>query len=133
MQDAIRRQARLRVVAVVPLVDYWGGWRGTAAAYTGRWPAPPEDLMANARSQAQRMVDEVAADRTPLVSVDVEAVAGGPAPVLLDAAEGADLLVLGHRGRGAFSSVVLGSVGLQCVLHATCPVTVVRPTVVAED
>jgi len=133
VQDAIRRQARLRVVAVVPLVDYWGGWRGTAAAYTGRWPAPPEDLMANARSQAQRMVDEVAADRTPLVSVDVEAVAGGPAPVLLDAAEGADLLVLGHRGRGAFSSVVLGSVGLQCVLHATCPVTVARPTVVAED
>ena len=131
VQDAIRRQARLRVVAVVPLVDYWGGWRGTAAAYTGRWPAPPEDLMANARSQAQRMVDEVAADRTPLVSVDVEAVAGGPAPVLLDAAEGADLLVLGHRGRGAFSSVVLGSVGLQCVLHATCPVTVVRPTVVS--
>ena len=133
VQDALRRRARLRVVAVVPLADYWGGWRGTAAAYTGRWPAPPEDLMANARSQAQRMVDEVAADRTPLVSVDVEAVAGGPAPVLLDAAEGADLLVLGHRGRGAFSSVVLGSVGLQCVLHATCPVTVVRPTVVAED
>jgi nucleotide-binding universal stress UspA family protein len=133
VQDAIRRQARLRVVAVVPLADYWGGWRGTAAAYTGRWPAPPEDLVANARSQAQRMVDEVAADRTPLVSVDVEAVAGGPAPVLLDAAEGADLLVLGHRGRGAFSSAVLGSVGLQCVLHATCPVTIVRPTVVVED
>ena len=133
VQDAIRRRARLRVVAVVPLADYWGGWRGTAAAYTGRWPAPPEDLVATARSQAQRMVDEVAADRTPLVSVDVEAVAGGPAPVLLDAAEGADLLVLGHRGRGAFSSAVLGSVGLQCVLHATCPVTIVRPTVVAED
>jgi nucleotide-binding universal stress UspA family protein len=133
VQDAIRRRARLRVVAVVPLADYWGGWRGTAAAYTGRWPAPPEDLVANARSQAQRMVDEVAADRTPLVSVDVEAVAAGPAPVLLGAAEGADLLVLGHRGRGAFSSAVLGSVGLQCVLHATCPVTIVRPTVVAED
>jgi len=77
--------------------------------------------------------DEVAADRTPLVSVDVEAVAGGPAPVLRDAAEGADLLVLGHRGRGAFCSAALGSVGLQCVLHATCPVTIVRPTVVAED
>jgi nucleotide-binding universal stress UspA family protein len=132
VQDAIRRRARLRVVAVVPLADYWGGWRGTAAAYTGRWPAPPEDLVADARSQAQRMVDEVAADRTLVVSVDVEAVAGGPAPVLLDAAEGADLLVLGHRGRGAFSSATLGSVGLQCVLHATCPVTIVRPTVVAD-
>jgi nucleotide-binding universal stress UspA family protein len=133
MQDALRRRARLRVVAVVPLADYWGGWRGTAAAYTGRWPAPPEDLVANARAQAQRMLDEVAADRTLLASVDVEAVAGGPAPVLLDAAKGADLVVLGHRGRGAFSSAVLGSVGLQCVLHATCPVTIVRPSVVGES
>jgi nucleotide-binding universal stress UspA family protein len=79
VQDALRRRARLRVVAVVPL-----------------------------------------------------AVAGGPAPVLLDAAKGADLLVLGHRGQGAFSSAVLGSVGLQCVLHATCPVTIVRPSVVGE-
>ena len=131
-QDALRRRARLRVVAVVPLADYWGGWRGTAAAYTGRWPAPPEDLVANARAQAQRMLDEVAADRTLLASVDVGAVAGGPAPVLLDAAKGADLVVLGHRGRGAFSSAVLGSVGLQCVLHATCPVTIVRPSVVGE-
>ena len=133
VQDALRRRARLRVVAVVPLADYWGGWRGTAAAYTGRWPAPPEDLVANARAQAQRMLDEVAADRTLLASVDVGAVAGGPAPVLLDAAKGADLVVLGHRGRGAFSSAVLGSVGLQCVLHATCPVTIVRPSVVGES
>jgi nucleotide-binding universal stress UspA family protein len=132
VQDALRRRARLRVLAVVPLADYSGGWRGTAAAYTGRWPAPPEDLVANARAQAQRMLDEVAADRTLLASVDVEAVAGGPASVLLDAAEGADLLVLGHRGQGAFSSAVLGSVGLQRVLHATCPVTIVRPGVVGE-
>ena len=41
-------------------------------------------------------------------------------------AKDADLLVLGHRGRGAFRSAVLGSVGLHCVLHATCPVTIVR-------
>jgi nucleotide-binding universal stress UspA family protein len=131
VEEAVRRQARLRVVAVVQLADYWGGWRGTAAAYTGRWPAPPEDLVADARAQTQRMVDEVTAahpDLTLLVSVDVETAAGGPAAVLLDAAKGADLLVLGHRGAGAFSSAVLGSVGLQCVLHATGPVTIVRPT-----
>jgi nucleotide-binding universal stress UspA family protein len=47
--------------------------------------------------------------------------------VLVEASEGADLLVLGHRGRGALRSALLGSVGLHCVLHATCPVTVVRP------
>jgi nucleotide-binding universal stress UspA family protein len=46
--------------------------------------------------------------------------------VLVEASEGADLLVLGDRGRSA----LLGSVGLHCVLHATCPVTIVRPAAV---
>jgi hypothetical protein len=38
---------------------------------------------------------------------------------------GADLLVVGHGGRGAPAGTVLGSAGLQCVLRASCPVTVV--------
>jgi nucleotide-binding universal stress UspA family protein len=61
------------------------------------------------------------------VSVDVEALVGSPASVLLEQAREADLLVVGHRGRGGFVSAVLGSVGLQCVLHRSGPVTVVRP------
>jgi nucleotide-binding universal stress UspA family protein len=52
----------------------------------------------------------------------------------VDAAEAAELLVIGHRGRGSVASVLLGSVGLYCVLNARCPVTVVRPrTQVASD
>ncbi|MCE3555144.1 universal stress protein [Pseudonocardia sp. RS11V-5] len=126
--DAARRGARLHVVAAVPVAEYWGGWRGTAATYTGRWPSAPEDLLADARADTQRMVDKViAANAGPPVPVVVEAKAGHPAQVLLDAARGADLLVLGHRGRGALASAVVGSVGLQCVLHAPCPVTIIRP------
>ena len=53
------------------------------------------------------------------------------AKALIDQSRDADLLVLGHRGRGGFKSAVLGSVGLHCVLHATCPVTIVRPEKVA--
>jgi nucleotide-binding universal stress UspA family protein len=51
---------------------------------------------------------------------------GAPAQVLLDAAKDADLLVIGSRGRGGFASAVLGSVSMACVLHAPCPVLVLR-------
>jgi nucleotide-binding universal stress UspA family protein len=49
-----------------------------------------------------------------------------PARALLDAATGADLLVVGARGLGGFRSLVLGSVSEQCLHHAPCPVAVVR-------
>jgi nucleotide-binding universal stress UspA family protein len=51
---------------------------------------------------------------------------GYPAEVLLDAAAGADLLVVGSRGRGGFASALLGSVSLHCTHHACCPVVVIR-------
>jgi nucleotide-binding universal stress UspA family protein len=49
-----------------------------------------------------------------------------PAQGLMTAAEGANLLVLGARGRGGFRGLLLGSVSDQLVNHAPCPVTVVR-------
>ncbi len=61
-----------------------------------------------------------------LPPVTVRATAGGPAHALLKAAVGADLLVVGSRGHGGFSSMLLGSVGLKCALHATCPIRVVH-------
>jgi len=67
------------------------------------------------------------------VPVTIEATTGAPGPVLVDAARGADLLVLGHRGRGVMRSALLGSVGLYCVLHASCPVTIVRQAPLAEQ
>jgi nucleotide-binding universal stress UspA family protein len=54
------------------------------------------------------------------------AVQGFPAPVLLGASAGANLLVLGSRGHGGFSGALLGSAGQHCVHHARCPVVIVR-------
>jgi nucleotide-binding universal stress UspA family protein len=49
-----------------------------------------------------------------------------PAAALLATARGADLLVVGSRGRGDIRGLLLGSVSQQCVHHARCPVVVVR-------
>ena len=47
---------------------------------------------------------------------------------VLDAADGADLIVVGSRGHGGFPGLHLGSVSAQVMGHAPCPVLLVRPT-----
>jgi len=62
----------------------------------------------------------------PGVPVERSVVEGPAAQVLLRAAAGADLLVLGSRGRGGFAGLLLGSVSQQCAHHAPCPLVIVR-------
>jgi nucleotide-binding universal stress UspA family protein len=66
-------------------------------------------------------VDEIRPD----VQVVTRVVQGNPAQVLLDAAAGAQMLVLGSRGHGTLAGMLLGSVSQHCVQHAPCPVVVV--------
>ncbi len=128
LRDAARRGVPLRIVAAAQLPQYWAGGYSMPAL-----PAP-EEITDDLRGAVREQLDEVlkAHPQLAAVPVTVEAVIGAPGRVLVEAAAGADELVLGHRGRGALGSALLGSVGLQCVLHATCPVTVVRPAVAAE-
>jgi nucleotide-binding universal stress UspA family protein len=67
-----------------------------------------------------------AAGLDPSVRVTCHVVHKPPAQGLMTAAAGANLLVLGARGRGGFRGLLLGSVSDQLVHHAPCPVTVVR-------
>jgi nucleotide-binding universal stress UspA family protein len=60
------------------------------------------------------------------VPVRARVVEGNAAQVLLDASDGADLLVVGSRGHGGFTEALLGSVSQHCVHHAHCPVVVIR-------
>jgi nucleotide-binding universal stress UspA family protein len=66
------------------------------------------------------------ADPSGPVKVYAIAREGNAARVLLDAAECADLLVVGSRGHGGFTEALLGSVSQHCVHHAQCPVVIVR-------
>jgi nucleotide-binding universal stress UspA family protein len=127
LKDAVRRRTGVRVVSAYVPPEYWAVSYGLTTLPT------LEDLVQDSAQVGQAAVDAAVAADPELGAVPTEVVAlpGPAAKALLEQAEDADVLVVGHRGRGGFKSAVLGSVGLHCVLHATCPVTIVRPERVA--
>ena len=77
---------------------------------------------------AERTVADVvgAVDTTGLPQgIETHVVAGAPARALIDAAKDADLVVVGSRGHGGFTGLLLGSVSQQVAHHATCPVVII--------
>jgi len=60
-------------------------------------------------------------------SVTVKAVHGFPVEELVSASKDADIVVLGSRGVGGFTRMLLGSTAGQVVQHAHCPVLIVPP------
>ena len=118
-REAHRRHAPLRVVHAW----VWPLYRVPLGPAPGAPPgaglrAAAESVLAAARSTAHA----VAADLPVETSLEV----GGSVPVLLRAAEGAALLVVGNRGLGGFTGLLLGSTGIAVSARARCPVVVVR-------
>ncbi len=119
MSEAVIRKVPLQVLTVNPVMASY--WTGHPAPYPG-----DDERLAAVRKSAE---DEVAGVTAKLASqppaVTITAVNGFPAKELIDASAGADLLVVGTRGGGGFTPLMLGSVGSQVVHHAGCPVVVV--------
>jgi nucleotide-binding universal stress UspA family protein len=76
--------------------------------------------------KAEEVLDAViAAVDTAGVEIERKLSTGSPAQALIHESKGAALLVVGSRGRGGFTGLLLGSVGQQVAQHARCPVVIV--------
>jgi nucleotide-binding universal stress UspA family protein len=93
--------------------------------------APPEGYE-GVSEQLRAEATERALRRAPELKVESFSRFGATVPTLVDAAVGADLLLIGARGHGGFSELLLGSTAQACARSAPCPVVVVRSRHSAE-
>ena len=118
-EEAHVREASLEVVHAwsVPYVD----------AYP--YAAPSLDPGVFEEAGARTLDAAVDSIDTTGLALPVERILanGEPASVIVDGSKGADLVVLGSRGRGHIGGLLLGSVSQHVAHHATCPVVIVPP------
>jgi nucleotide-binding universal stress UspA family protein len=119
VEEARLRHARVRVVHA------W--WLYPMLPPSGKRPEnEPPHLSDDATGAVQAFVAASLGERWD-VEIEFVAVQGQQASAaLVDAAGDADLLVVGSRGAGGFSGLLLGSVSRQSAQHAPCPVVIVR-------
>jgi nucleotide-binding universal stress UspA family protein len=80
------------------------------------------------RNRAEQLLEALLGELETVSGVEVQRTVvedRRPAEALVDQSNDADLLVVGSRGRGGFTELLLGSVSHATVLHAACPVVVV--------
>jgi nucleotide-binding universal stress UspA family protein len=119
LQESALRGDTLEVVAA---------WHYPYASDVGYGFAPAVDPTAleNAAAEGlEQALRDACPDKDIRSRVERVVVQGSAANNLIEAAKGADLLVVGTRGRGGFRGLLLGSVSTQCVHHAPCPVAVI--------
>ena len=114
------RQAKL-TGAVVEAITAWHIPVGTGWVPTPDMP----DYQDDAFGILSEAIAELAAVE-PDVQVCPRVVEGRAEQVLVDAADGAELLVVGSRGHRGLAEALLGSVGQYCANHAACPVVIMR-------
>jgi nucleotide-binding universal stress UspA family protein len=121
MKEAAIRHAPLTVLTVHPaIVGYFGGVVTTPG---------DQELTEKAQAAVKEEADKVlsALDGPHPESVTVKAVHGFPVEELIEGSKDAEMIVLGSRGAGGFTRMLMGSTAGQVVQHAHCPVLIIPP------
>jgi nucleotide-binding universal stress UspA family protein len=121
LREAAIRHVPLTVLTVNQAVR---GYYGGVSLYQDD-PARTEQAREAAQAETDKVLAGLAGPRPE--SVTVKAVHGFPVDELIKAGHDADLIVVGSRGAGGFTRLMLGSVAGQVVQHASCPVIIVPP------
>lgn len=103
--------------------------RVTVSGWTSDPIVLPADArpMEQARRAAREAIAKAAADlgETSAAGISVRAVSGLPGQELIRASQDADLVVVGARGTSPITRLLVGSVSIEVLHHAHCPVVVV--------
>ena len=124
-REAVLRGAPLRIVSAATLLP-----RMVSRAGPGEYD-DVADVLVKDRDRALAAAAERAATMAPGLLIDTDQLTGAPAQAVTESGAGALMLVVGSRGRGAFTAMLLGSVSRYAASHASCPVVVVRDATTA--
>ena len=90
---------------------------------------PPQELFDELQAETMSIVEEakkIAEEVNPDLKIAYTIAEGTPIDMLLELSETNKMIVMGSRGLGGLSGMVMGSVSAAVVSHAHCPVVVVR-------
>ena len=121
MREAAIRHVPVTVVTVHEAIR---GYYSSMVTYPDD-PDRNEELRTMVQAETDKVLAELNGPRPD--SVTVKAVHGYPVEELVDAGKDADMIVLGSRGAGGFTRLMMGSVSSQVVQHAHCPILIVPP------
>jgi nucleotide-binding universal stress UspA family protein len=119
INEAAVRHSPLTIVTVHQLIAGYSG-RGVAFPGDSEQAAKAGEV---ARQDADKILEGMGESRPASVTVDARS--GFPVEELLEVSKDADMIVLGSRGAGGFSRLLMGSVSSQVAHHAHCPVVIV--------
>jgi len=121
MREAAIRQVPLTVLTVNEAVR---GYYSSMAVYADE-PVRTEDARKLAQAETDEVLDRLDGPRP--APVTVKAIHGFVVEEIINAGKDADMIVVGSRGAGGFTRLMMGSVADQVAQHAHCPVIIVPP------